>query len=618
MDINDIYNLYDRKIEEHSALLNKFKKQIHTTGTLRLLLIVAMLAVLWTLRHKEMLTLLCIAAVFLLAFLILVIYHTKLEAKRMYEEGLIDLNKNERKALDYDFSAFDGAQEESNSQHPFSLDLDIFGKKSIFQLINRTVTQSGRDKLINWIKEPLNDKKEILLRQDSIREIAALTSFRQDFYVIGNRVSKENRDSSSFLSKNKKKHTLGHRLFYRIMIWAIPAIWIALIFGAISGLISINIIGLYFAISFILVNIPAKQIKQIYSSFNKTEHLLKAYSKLIRLIEQNSFHSGILKSKKQKLFGTDGNSVNRPISASKAIKNLSNIIGALDQRYSMAGLLMNLLYMRDTRQAINLEKWEILHGKKLGVWFDVLSNFDALSSLGNFAFNHPQYIYPEISDSYFEMKGKALGHPLIHRDKCVHNDIEIPHSKFFTIITGANMAGKSTYLRTAGVNFLLACIGTPAFAQVLRVYPAQLVTSLRTSDSLASDESYFFAELKRLKMIIDRLNNGEKLFIILDEILKGTNSTDKQKGSVALIKQLVNKNTCGIIATHDLMLGELSETFPKHVNNKRFEAEIKEEKLVFTYKMSNGIAQNMNATFLMKKMGIFEESDYSNTSTTAI
>ncbi|MCD8264052.1 MAG: hypothetical protein LUD02_07740 [Tannerellaceae bacterium] len=169
------------------------------------------------------------------------------------------------------------------------------------------------------------------------------------------------------------------------------------------------------------------------------------------------------------------------------------------------------------------------------------------------------------------------------------------------------MAGKSTYLRTIGINFLLGCIGVPVFAESLTLYPAHLVTSLRTSDSLAGNESYFFAELKRLKMIIGRLKSGEKLFIILDEILKGINSLDKQKGSIALMRQLVKFQASGIIATHDLALGKLEEEFPDAIKNYRFEADIQNNELNFSYKLREGVAQNMNASFLMKKMGITME-----------
>lgn len=235
---------------------------------------------------------------------------------------------------------------------------------------------------------------------------------------------------------------------------------------------------------------------------------------------------------------------------------------------------------------------------------DVLGDIDALCSLATFAGNHPAYTYPTIAGKPFVFLAKDMGHPLMPARQCVTNDADIPSRPFFVIITGANMAGKSTYLRTIGVNYVLACTGCPVCCSSLEIYPAKLVTSLRTSDSLTDNESYFFAELKRLKQIIDRLNKGEELFIILDEILKGTNSMDKQKGSFALVRQLMELKTNGIIATHDLLLGKLIEYFPKEIRNYCFEADITNDELTFSYKLREGIAQNMNACFLMKKMGL--------------
>jgi DNA mismatch repair ATPase MutS len=207
------------------------------------------------------------------------------------------------------------------------------------------------------------------------------------------------------------------------------------------------------------------------------------------------------------------------------------------------------------------------------------------------------------SNARFILRAKALGHPLMHRDRCVRNDIDMEKRPFFIIITGANMAGKSTYLRTIGVNYLLACTGMPVCAEEMEVYPARLITSLRTSDSLTDNESYFFAELKRLKLIIDKLQAGEELFIILDEILKGTNSMDKQKGSFALIKQFMALEADGIIATHDLLLGTLIDLFPENIRNFRFEADITDNELTFSYRLRPGVAQNMNACFQMKPNG---------------
>ena len=240
-------------------------------------------------------------------------------------------------------------------------------------------------------------------------------------------------------------------------------------------------------------------------------------------------------------------------------------------------------------------------------WFDVMATFDALISLGTLAFNNPDYIFPETVSEIFRLEAQEMGHPLILREKCIKNDVIISGAPYFMIITGANMAGKSTYLRTIGVNHLLASIGAPVCARNFVFTPGKLLTNLRTADSLVNSESYFFAELKRLKMIIERLETHEEgLFVILDEILKGTNSEDKQKGSFALMRRFVKLGGNGIIATHDLALGALETEFPHAIKNYHFDADISNDTLSFTYQIHEGVARNMNATFLMKNMGIVE------------
>ncbi len=235
----------------------------------------------------------------------------------------------------------------------------------------------------------------------------------------------------------------------------------------------------------------------------------------------------------------------------------------------------------------------------------IISEIDCLQSFAKVS-EENNYVRPILNENK-NLKIIDNRHPVVEKvisSSFIPNDIIMDENTNILLITGPNMAGKSTYLRTIGVNYLLGCIGAPVCAASLTLYPARMVTSLRTSDSLASNESYFFAELKRLKMIIDRLQQGEQLFIILDEILKGTNSIDKQKGSLALMKQLVANQACGIIATHDLALGELEKEFPNQIKNYRFEADIQDNELTFSYQLREGIAQNMNACFLMKKMGI--------------
>lgn len=595
--MKNLENYYRENISAYTQKADHLKKKIHIMGSLRLALFIGAFFALYICRAESGGILTLITLAFVIPFALLMLYHTKLQEKRMYAEALIRLNKDELNGLNYDFSAFDGAAEKIDGSHPFGLDLDLFGNQSIFQSINRTVTASGKELLADWFISPLTEKQDILKRQEAIQELASLAYLRQHFYVTGILSPGNINDAHRLIELTNSTPLFLNSKLPKILIWLIPAIWLITLIGTIFNFIDIIVPGLLFPFCFVIANLRAKDITALHNSVNKMEKILSTYSELIKSIEGDTFHSSLLQNISTQFLSKNG-------TASHSIKQLSQYIGALDQRFSLAGILLNIFLLRDTRQAINLERWKLIHSNTTKNWFKALAKFDALSSLAGFAFNHPNYIYPQIADSYFCMEGKALGHPLLHRDKCVRNDIDIKKSPWFLIITGANMAGKSTYLRTIGVNYLLACIGAPVWADSLTLYPAKLVTSLRTADSLVSNESYFFAELKRLKMIIDRLQNGEELFIILDEILKGTNSIDKQKGSLALMKQLITCRTCGIIATHDLVLGTLEGEFPNQIKNYRFEADITNEELTFSYQLREGIAQNMNACFLMKKMGI--------------
>ena len=253
------------------------------------------------------------------------------------------------------------------------------------------------------------------------------------------------------------------------------------------------------------------------------------------------------------------------------------------------------------RQVHNVEKWIDSYKTKVEDWINAIAFFDAQNSLANFAFNHPSYVFPEIEHDKNVISAQNLGHPLLEVLKRVDNDFTIESQQFF-IVTGANMAGKSTFLRTVSLSIVMGNIGLPVCASAFIYAPIKLITSMRTSDSLANNESYFFSELKRLKFIVDEIKN-EDYFIILDEILKGTNSTDKAIGSRKFVQKLVSSKSTGIIATHDLSLCEIEKEIPE-VQNYYFDAEIIDDELFFDYKLKEGICKNMNASFLLKKMEI--------------
>lgn len=596
MNMQAVQNFYQNIIDKEKKKLHPLKKKIFIVAILRLLVVLFSI-ILCYLNWNNRIHVGTIILISLLAFILLLKFHNKLFYKKKYSLTLIKIANNEYKALHYDFTPFDGAPEYIQTEHSFSYDLDLFGDRSLFQSINRSITSFGKEYLAHLFLSPYLDKSTILENQESIRELAAKQEWINHFRVLGslNRNTNEGRFNVNTMFNDK--YLLYKQRFWEIMIYLIPAFYIGLsILCAFQLASTLYFIPLWI-LTFSINAFSQKHVSQIVDTVSKKSDKLSTYSSLFKAIEKQNFESNLLKNYQGAL--------KKSTAASAAIDKLNRYCSQLNMgmAYPMV-LLFNPVLCWGVRYAIKIERWTETYRTHLPYWFDTLAHFDAWNSLSTFAYTHPDYCYPKINTKHFIFEGKELGHPLLDRSLCITNDVTIAREKYFLVITGANMAGKSTFLRTIGVNHVLACIGAPVYAHSLEVFPGNLVTNLRTTDSLADHESYFFSELKRLKMIIDRLHSGEHLFIILDEILKGTNSEDKQKGSIALMKQLISLNGNGIIATHDLVLGTLEQNYPKNVKNYSFEAEIINDELFFDYKIKEGMAKNMNATFLMKKMGI--------------
>ena len=585
--LKNIINTYQDIIKSAEQKLGKAKQQIYRIGTLRLILFVASIAGVIHFWDNGWIVITGVVALTFVPFLFLVKLHNRLFYQKEYLEKKIEINRQELQAIEYDSSSFDSGEEFINPAHLYSYDLDVFGERSLFQYINRTSTDLGKKRLAAWLNTHLENKAEIEKRQKAVRELAPELKMRQRFRILGLLYKGKSADEEEIKAWADSPSYYRNHAILRALPFIVPAINIIFITLAIAGIVSGTVPGIIFVGFFLLSFAFSRGITKMQALYGKKLQ-----------IEEKEYHSAVLQEIKE-LVGGDKQT------ASQAVKKLTALMNALDQRNNMLmSFVLNGALFWELRQIMRIEAWKEKHASELPSWLKAIGEMDAYCSLATFAYNHPEYIYPQITSTPFSMEAEALGHPLMNRDKCVCNDIDIAKRPFFIIITGANMAGKSTYLRTVGINYLLACIGAPVWAKRMKLYPSRLITSLRTSDSLTDNESYFFAELKRLKLIIDKLNAGEELFIILDEILKGTNSTDKQKGSFALIKQFMALQANGIIATHDLMLGTLINLFPEDIRNYCFEAEITNNELTFSYQMKNGVAQNMNACFLMKKMGI--------------
>lgn len=590
-------NHYTERLSLTAGQLQQVKKQIFRISMLRLALFIAGIAGLYFFFNQTTLLIICICLTFLPLF-ILVKIHNRFFIRKEWLETQARIIQEELQALSGDYSSFEDGKEYVNPEHPYSFDLDIFGRRSLFQSINRTCTFFGKNRLAKWLQNHLHEKTSIEKRQEMVREISEHTLFREQFRVAGLVHHGQSSDGEKIQAWSQSPAQYLHAGWVKSFIWGIPVINSLLLITSLAGWTSFSWLGLSFGIFLVLSFGIIKRATYIQETYGKQLKSLNGYARLIALAKAENWKSAGMQELMER-FNLNGQS---PI---QALQQLSKELDLLDLRNNqfLYVLLEGSIFFQ-LQEIVRIERWKARYGQHISKWLETVGELDALCSLGTFAYNHPQYTYPELTEKPFCFLATQMGHPLMPASQCVKNDATIPSRPFFLIITGANMAGKSTYLRTIGVNYLLACIGAPVCCERLKLYPNQLITSLRTSDSLSDNESYFFAELKRLKRIIDLLNQGQQLFIILDEILKGTNSMDKQKGSFDLIRQFMQLKANGIIATHDLLLGSLIKQFPEEIRNYCFEADIKENELTFSYKLREGVAQNMNACFLMKKMGI--------------
>lgn len=590
-------NHYTERLSLTEGQLQQVKKQIFRISMLRLALFIAGIAGLYFFFNQTTLLIICICLTFLPLF-ILVKIHNRFFIRKEWLETQARIIQEELQALSGDYSSFEDGKEYVNPEHPYSFDLDIFGRRSLFQSINHTCTFFGKNRLAKWLQNHLHEKTSIEKRQEMVREISEHTLFREQFRVAGLVHHGQSSDGEKIQAWSQSPAQYLHAGWVKAFIWGVPVINSLLLITSLAGWTSFSWLGLSFGIFLVLSFGIIKRATYIQETYGKQLKSLNGYARLIALAKAENWKSAGMQELMER-FNLNGQS---PI---QALQQLSKELDRLDLRNNqfLYVLLEGSIFFQ-LQEIVRIERWKARYGQHISKWLETVGELDALCSLGTFAYNHPQYTYPELTEKPFCFLATQMGHPLMPASQCVKNDATIPSRPFFLIITGANMAGKSTYLRTIGVNYLLACIGAPVCCERLKLYPNQLITSLRTSDSLSDNESYFFAELKRLKRIIDLLNQGQQLFIILDEILKGTNSMDKQKGSFDLIRQFMQLKANGIIATHDLLLGSLIKQFPEEIRNYCFEADIKENELTFSYKLREGVAQNMNACFLMKKMGI--------------
>ena len=590
--MQDLHSFYSNKIKTYQEVLSKTKSQLFLSSMLRLTLFVTAVFAVYMMRQNINATI-GIVVLSLALFLFLVSRHTDINYKKEKLLALIKINETELQVLDRKFQKQPDGSEFKNPLHHFSQDIDLFGKGSFYQYLNRTVLPQGSERLAAIFTE--NNIQGILEKQHAIKELAQLPDWRQEFSAIASLVKTETpydvilkwlENYKPFLSKTMK-----------FLPYIFGGISILAIVGYFVIPFSFFVVLAVFLVGLGITGIHVKNINKLSNDTGKIQTTFHQYQKLILEIENIEFTSNLLKQKRETV-------LNHSVKTSKILHEFSRILGALDQRNNMLiGIFANGFLLWDIYQSYKIETWISEHGAEVQHWFKTIAFFDAYNSLANFTYNHPDYVFPKLTENTSILNSKGAGHPLLNPEKSVLNNIQIDNEQFF-IITGANMAGKSTFLRTVSLQIVMANIGLPVCAKAVEYSPIKLITSMRTTDSLTDDESYFFSELKRLRFVVDEIKK-DRYFIVLDEILKGTNSTDKAIGSRKFVEKLISSKATGIIATHDLSLCEAANDLPQ-VRNHYFDAEIINNELHFDYKFKDGICQNMNASFLLKKMEIVD------------
>ena len=589
---------YKNKIELLEQKLSKLKTKKNRIGWLRLFIFLTTAIAVYAVIPSP-LWLLC-GIVFLGGgcFLFIVAKDVDLKEEIGNVERLLLINTDEVRLINGDYYSRENGLQFEPASHAYSNDLDIFGTASIYQYINRCSAEQGKILLANHLLHPL-DKEQILETQQAVKELAPDIDWRQHFLSFGMRTP------PTLLTEKKIIKWLNEPADFSASYWKYIVIAFTLFtLGStmffMAGFLGSAMFSAIILCCFIISSYFSKKIHHTYQLLTGIVSEINTVKDQLQHLEEGHFTSNKITSIKQNIESHDRQK------ASEAIKQLSKILNRFDARLNVfAFFFLNSFLLWDLRQLLALNKWKQTHKESVTHWFAAISQMEVLCSLASLAFNQPHWCFPEIAEDHFTLIGKDFGHPLIMPAKRIDNTFSSMGTAKVALITGSNMGGKSTFLRSIAVNAVLAMMGAPVCAASFTISPVKLMSSMRIADNLAENTSTFYAELKKLKQIIEAVDQKEKVFILLDEIFRGTNSLDRHTGSIALIKQLIRQNAVAVIATHDVELTRLKDEYTQSISNYHFNVQVdKNDELFFDFKLKSGICQSMNATILMRKIGI--------------
>lgn len=598
--MNRALKYYEEEISKNEDKIKDLNKIINIISIIRLGIVLAVIAAVYYFFKIENVVLLILSIVIGLAiFLIVAIFHNKKIRDRKETKLIISINNKGIDRINGNFKKVEDKGEEFlDEKHPFTSDLDIFGRNSLFQMINSTKTKFGREKLSEIISlKEIPRKEEIVKRQEAIKELGEKVKWRQEIEVKSTLKKSGLKDINKLLEWANSERKINS--LFKIIPYFFIALTIISIVLVTIKILPITYLILVFMINYLVVKVLTKDLSEVISLFDSHKKDIEAYSNILELIDKEDFKSELLISLKNKLRNNDTN----VIKEMKRLKSLVDWLG--DSSANGYYLILNVTLLSDIFILRNLEEWRNLNGDKLKEWLEVMGEIEALASISNLAFDFESWCYPKIYDEDI-LEVKDLAHPMLG-EKAVSNSFNLNSrngvSRKVALITGSNMSGKSTFLRTIGVNLLLSYIGAPVCAKEFSCSIFSIYTCMRTKDNLEESISSFYAEILRIKILIEAAKRGEKVFFLLDEIFKGTNSRDRHEGAMVLINQLVKNGAMGLVSTHDLELCDLEKT-KEWIKNYNFQEYYEGNKIKFDYTLREGRSKTQNAVHLMKLAGI--------------
>ncbi|MGZ3820098.1 MAG: MutS-related protein [Mucilaginibacter sp.] len=597
----EIINHYQERVTLAAAEVDKYQKLANSYSLYRLVIFgFFILSVCLAISVDEILIIALSVIILGFSFSWLIKKQSHFESLKNYFQDIKKVNENEIESILSRSNIYPDGSWFINDKHYYTSDLDIFGSNSLFQLINRAATLPGIIKLATWLNASA-PKDVILSRQQVVKEISQKNDWRIDIQAHLLFSLKQQREQiKNLIAYLKIPVELDQQQWLSLYSKIAPIFLLAVIIAAVFYTPVRYFAGVVALFNNRLVSSRSESVKKTDLIAGRIGATLAHFVLAFQSIEKEGWDAEYLEKLSCRIKMSDGTAI------SEKIAELSHLINRLNYRLNLVvGFVLNIFLLWDIRQVIAIENWKRANQQNLEDAFDVIAEYEALISLASLSINYPDWCFPEIADGAdYTLSATHLAHPLININNRIANDYELKDTLKIDIITGSNMAGKSTFLRTIGINTVLALCGAPVCAKSMEVSVVTILSYMRIKDSLNESTSTFKAELDRLQMLLTAVESNAKIFFLIDEMLRGTNSVDKYLGSKAVIEQLISKKGVGMVATHDLQIAQLEKQYPEYVRNFYFDIQVKDGEMLFDYKIKHGECKTFNASLLLKQIGI--------------